>query len=57
MKWFCPDCDVELIHHDGSSNWECPNWECPVSYVKLCKSPIKGVVQRVINRVVYVTVI
>ena len=48
----CVECDGELIHHTGSSNWECPNPECPVSYVTLKRDG--GFNSFKVDRIVYV---
>jgi len=57
MTWRCEECDSELIHHDGSSNWECPNPECPVSFQELRRVKRGNLIAYEVKRVVYATVL
>jgi len=57
MTWYCEKCDSELIHHDGSSNWECPNPESLVSFQELRRVKRGNLIAYEVKRVVYATVL
>lgn len=57
MMWKCTECESELIHYNGSSNWVCPNKKCLVSYETLKRVKKGKVFTYEVDRVVYATVL